>query len=103
MRDLESLQEACRNWIEEALVSGKQEREHKWSESIAVGNKSFIEATMKRLGIKALGRKVYGNNEGFEIREQAGAYRASFASESGTLSPKNTYFWKDRHLLRGSL
>ena len=26
---------------------------------------------MKRLGVKAFGRKVFGNNEGFEIHEQA--------------------------------
>lgn len=95
MRDLESLQESCRNRIEEALVSREHVRERKWSESIAVGNRSFIETTMKRLGVKALGRKVYGNNEGFEIREQAAPYRANFAPENGSLSPKNTYFWKD--------
>ena len=93
MRDLESLQESCRNRIEEALAWREHEREGKWSESIAVGNKSFIETTMKRLGVKALGRKMYGNSEGFEIREQAVPYRANFAPESGTLSPKNIYFW----------
>jgi len=55
----------------------------------------FIETTKKRLGIKALGRKMFGNNEGFEIREQDFSYRVSFAPENGSLSPKNIYFWKD--------
>ena len=95
MRDLEGLKKVCRNRIEDALVSGEHVRERKWSESIAVGNRSFIETTMKRLEVKALGRKVYGNNEGFEIREQAAPYRANFAPENGSLSPKNTYSWKD--------
>ena len=49
MRDLEALKESCRNRIEEALVSREHVREGKWSESIAVGNKSFIETTMKRV------------------------------------------------------
>ena len=78
MRDLEAFQESCGNRIEEALTSEEQVRERKWSESIAVGNKSFIETTMKRLGIKALGRKVFGNKEGFEIREQTVPYKANF-------------------------
>ena len=95
MRGLESLQESCRNRIEEALVSREHVRERKWSESIAVGNRSFIETTMKRLGVKALGRKVYGNNEGFEIREQGVPYRADFAPQSAGLSPKNTHFWNN--------
>jgi len=95
MRDLKEVQESCRNRIEEALASGEQVREGKWRESIAVGNKSFIETTMKTLGIKALGRKVFGDNEGFEIREQNFRYRANFAHENGGLRPQNTYFWKD--------
>jgi len=94
MRDLDALQKSCRNRIEEALVSGEHVRERKWSESIAAGNKSFIETTMKRLGIKALGRKVFGNSEGFEIREQAVPYQGNFTPENGGLSLKNTYFWK---------
>ena len=49
---------------------------------------------MKRLGIKALGRKVFGNNEGFEIREQTVSYGANFAPKSNSLSPKNTYSLK---------
>jgi len=97
MRDLEALKESCRNRIEEALVSGEHVRERKWSESIGVGNKSFIETTMKRLGIKALGRKVFGNSEGFEIREQAVPYQGNFTPKNGGLSLKNTYFWDDNH------
>ena len=76
------------------MVSGEHVRERKWSESIAVGNKSFIETTMKRLGIKALGRKVFGNSGGFEIREQAVPYQVNFTPENGALSLKNTYLWK---------
>ena len=45
--------------IEQALLSGEQEREGKWSESIAVGSRSFVETTIHKLGIKALGRKIW--------------------------------------------
>jgi len=95
MKDLEELQESCRNRIEQALDSREQLKESKWSESIAVGNKSFIETTIKRLGIKALGRKIFGNSEGFEIREQAVSYGANFTLENDGLSLKNGYFLND--------
>ena len=95
MKDLDELQESCKNRVEQALQSREKAREPKWSESIAVGNKSFIETTLKRLGIKALGRKVFGNGEGFEIREQAVPYGVNFTPENGTLRYENAYFWND--------
>ncbi|MBN1931654.1 MAG: hypothetical protein JW786_08620 [Desulfobacterales bacterium] len=49
---------------------------------------------MKRLGIKALGRKVFGNSEGFEIREQAVSSGANFGPENGSLSPKTPILGK---------
>ena len=86
---------SCTKRIEQALPSGEQQREGKWSESIAVGSRSFIETTIHKLGIKALGRKIFGNSEGFEIREGDVPYRVNFALENGGLSLKNAYFWKD--------
>ncbi len=95
MNDLEELQKSCRNRIDQALMTKEQPRERKWSESIAVGNKSFIESTIRRLGIKALGRKLFENGEGFEIREQGVPYGVNFTPENSSLSPKNVYFWND--------
>ena len=37
------LKEAHREWIEEALEKSKVVRESKWTQSIAVGDKSFLE------------------------------------------------------------
>lgn len=95
MKDLEELQESCRNRIEQALASREQSRESKWTESVAVGSKSFIEATIKRLGIKARGRKVYGNNKSYELREPAVPYGANFTPKNGLLRSQNSYFWDD--------
>jgi len=53
MKDLDELQESCRNRVEQSLLSRDQSRDIKWTESIAVGNKSFIETTIKKLGIRA--------------------------------------------------
>lgn len=60
MRDLHGVQETFRHSIEEALGSKNQVRESKWSESIAVGSKRFVEATKDRFGIKAKRWRVGG-------------------------------------------
>ena len=95
MRDLEEFQEACKHWIEEALESENHGRESKWTESIAVGSKGFIEATKKRLGIRAKGRKVFRNNGAYELREPVAPYKGVFDPENGVLSLENIYLWRD--------
>jgi len=93
MRDLDELQESCRNWIDDAIGSQNCNRESKWTESIAVGSKRFVEATKERLGIKARGRKVLGENGTYELREPQAAYGDDFTPENGGLRVENTYFW----------
>jgi len=95
MRDLEEFQEARKHWIEEALESENHGRESKWTESIAVGSKGFIEATKERLGIRAKGRKVFRNNGAYELREPVAPYKAVFNPENAVLRPENTYSWRD--------
>ena len=63
MSDIEELQESCRKMVEEDLAKSKQSRDSKWTESVAVGSKVFIEATQKRLGMKAKGRKIIGSKK----------------------------------------
>jgi hypothetical protein len=45
-------------WVEEILKTKNYVRESKWSQSIAVGSKSFVEGIKEKLGILAKGRKV---------------------------------------------
>ena len=62
------------------------------TESIAVRSKQFIEVTLKRLGVKAKGRKIVGGKKSYELREPAIPYGANFTPENGLLRLKNTYF-----------
>jgi putative transposase len=91
--DLPGVQETYRQAIEEALGSKNQVRESKWSESIAVGNRRFAEATKDRLGIKAKGRRVIGGDGSHEVRELPVAYGRDFGPKNGPLSFQNSYFW----------
>ena len=93
MRGLEDLQEDSQQWIEDALVSRNYSRDTKWTEGIAVGSKRFVVATKERLGIKAKGRKVLGQDGTHELREPPAPYKGHFGTEKGLLRPENTYYW----------
>jgi len=47
------LTNAYRGWIEESVKEGRYSRDGKWTESIAVGGKEFVEQTKERLGLRA--------------------------------------------------
>ncbi len=51
IEDSVELKEAHRKWIEEALKKSKVVRDRKWAQSIAVGDKPFLEQIKDRLGI----------------------------------------------------
>jgi hypothetical protein len=54
-----------------------------------------IEATIKRFGIKAKGRKIVGSKKSYELREPAVSYGGNFTPENGLLRLQNTYYWDD--------
>ena len=95
MKDIGELQESCRKRVEEDLAARDQSRDGKWTESIAVGSKVFIEATIKRLGIRAKGRKIVGSERSYELREPGVPYGANLTPKNGPLRLQNTYFWDD--------
>jgi len=45
------------------------ERQSDWSQSIAVGNQSFIEKVKNRLGFKAKGKTITSNDDHYQLRE----------------------------------
>lgn len=62
---------------------------------MAIGTKAFIEATVKKLGIRAKGRKVLSAGESYMLQEPPAAYAVNFALENDTLSHENSHFWRD--------
>ncbi|MBW1769259.1 MAG: transposase [Deltaproteobacteria bacterium] len=93
MKEINDLQESCRKRVEINLTPAKQSRDSKWTESIAVGSKAFIKATIKRLGIKAKGRKIIGSKKSYELREPSVSYGGDFTPDNGPLRVQNTYSW----------
>ena len=90
---MSDLADAHRFWVEDALCTGGQVRDGKWSESIAVGSESFVMMTKEKLGIKAKGREVVGEEGSYVLREPPAPYSSILGYENDVLRPENAYFW----------
>ena len=89
----EKLREIHKGWLEEYLGDGSKTRQDEWTDSIAVGSRTFIEKVKALLGFKAMGRDVKEGGGGYQLREEAISYNALFGPEKRDIGPKNTYFW----------
>ncbi len=87
------LRASHRGWVEESLGTGNNDREGKWTQSIAVGSEEFIEKTWAELGIKAKGRKVREAQGAYVLREPEALYGDDFEVKNGGLRLENTYLW----------
>ena len=94
IKDSDQLSEYHRHWVEEVLKNGSNQRDSKWTESIAVGDKEFVRVTKAKLGAKAFGRRELENEDGFELKDPQNPYTPPFTPEKCTLSLKNDYIWK---------
>jgi putative transposase len=63
-----------RDWIEAALHDRRLEREARWSESVAVGSRAYVERIRRDLGHRARYRVVEPVADSYMLREQAERY-----------------------------
>ena len=94
IKDNDRLSEYHRKWVEEVLKNGSNQRDGKWTQSIAVGDKEFVMATKAKLGAKAIGRRGVKNVEGYELRERQSPYNRVFDPEKCSLRLKNDHLWQ---------
>ena len=76
------------------MNNGSNQRDGKWTESIAVGDKEFVMQTKAKLGEKAIGRRELENNEGYELKEAQSPYNRVFNPEKCSLRLKNEHIWE---------
>jgi len=88
------LAEAHRRWVNEAIQKEEHFRDGTWTESIAVGSKSYIEAAKTKLGVKAKGRGVFGQRGNWSLRESQTPYEGNLEPENEDLRLQNEYLWK---------
>jgi putative transposase len=72
--DRYAIQSARRSMVEEAICRISLARDPCWSESLAVGDESFVDGVKAGLGFKGRNRTVKKGDEGFVLRESEGAY-----------------------------
>jgi len=82
-----------KRWVEEYLGDGNNRRDKKWSKSIAVGSKGFVESVKKLLGSMGRGRKVREAAEAYQLREPSALYSSHFGAKNDDIDPENTYYW----------
>ncbi len=79
--------------MEEYLGEGKNSRDDKWTRSIAVGSKGFVEHVKSALGALAKGRKSKEAGEGYQLREPLAAYGDHFGVKNEDIGVNNAYLW----------
>jgi hypothetical protein len=82
------LKDAHYRWVDSEMQNDSRNKENKWTQSIAVGSKTFIEKMKKAFGYKAKGRKIISADDTFELREAVAPFGNANDLDSG-----NPYFW----------
>ena len=67
-----------KGWVDSVLRRGNNLRDDKWTQSIAIGDKKFVEMVKDKLGYRAIGRKVSEMDGDFELKENVSPYRVGF-------------------------
>jgi REP element-mobilizing transposase RayT len=79
--------------VEDYLENGKNTRDDKWTMSIAIGNRSFVERVKSLMGALAIGRKSTEVGDSYQLREPAASYKADFEAKKRDIGLENTFFW----------
>ena len=74
--------------MDSAMQTDNSDKENKWTQSIAVGSKTFVEKMKEALGFRATGRKIISADDTFELREVRLPYGKANNLDSG-----NTFLW----------
>jgi putative transposase len=82
-----------KRWVEEYLYNGNNKQDDRWTKSIAVGNKGFVERLKSMMGAVAIGRKNNKDGDSYQLQEPAGLYNTHFEAEKDDIDLENTYLW----------
>jgi len=80
-----------RDWVTEAHSRADNIRDNKWTESIAVGIKTFVEHMKEDFGMCANGRKTIRSKDVFQLQETLIPYNADFDTKKSAIGSKNKY------------
>lgn len=82
-----------RNGVDRCLENGANSHEDKWTQSIAVGSRNFIDNMKSMMGGMVSGRKCIGAGDSFQLREAQSFYFHHFRAEKTEIDLENSFFW----------
>ena len=94
IREIDRLRETYRSWVESAIMRRDIKRQPQWTESIAMGDKVYVEKVKDQMGYKGIGRKVVENEDSFVLREPQVSYQSISNRDVRLQSEDNTIYWK---------
>jgi len=92
-KDIATMQQQHRQWLNEELAIDDNTRDKIWTESLAVGSVTFVEKVQTLLGAKANNRQVAVIGDKYALREESARYNSFFGGENSGLRADNEYFW----------
>ncbi len=91
LSDLDHMKESHRKWVEVALKTDQIKRQNYWTESVAVGDKAFLESVQDSLKHRVKGRHISDGDDGvYQIREMQEPYCESVP----IVLSDNRFFWE---------
>jgi putative transposase len=72
--DTDRLREGLREWVNQALAKGSLERQPAWTQSIAVGQRDYLDAIGRELNVSHPRRVIMGEGDTLCLREEPNAY-----------------------------
>ena len=93
--NVESFQSAHRQWVASALLEDETNREDYWTQRIAAGSRSLVEAVKAQMRSFAIGRQIREKADCFELRESQSPYIAPFGTEKRDIGAENLRFWNE--------
>ena len=79
--------------VEESLSAERNNRDEKWTKSIAVGSKGFVGEVKSILGGLAKGRNIKKTESTYQLREPSSSYNSFCEVENDGIDGKNAYRW----------
>ncbi len=95
--NINELKKHLGDMIQESLEREINTRESKWTESVAIGSKAFVEETREHLGVRCKGRNIIVQDDNFTLQEAHEPYNCSFSNTDNTLKSNNTYTWNNSY------
>ena len=92
--DNDQFQSNYKSIIDDEIQKDNLKRKAYWTESIAVGDKEFIDDINMEFGALSRGRKIKSDNDKYLIQEEVNPYNGVFDAQKCNLRSNNSYFWR---------